>query len=192
MSSSASTSKVARRVSVLAGHRLALLRSDAGKAGTSALGRLRRAYAALTPGAAEDDEPGIARRVLGRGLLVESGRGATDEVPEAGARGVENDEPRRLVARHLESVDDLGRDERPGLGADPKLAIFETERELSLEDEHRLGMSCMDVERRFSPTGSGAHVDRAELLDVREEGDLELLAAKDDLTFADLDHVPAA
>ena len=110
------------------------------------------------PDPAEDDEPGIARRVLGRGLLVESGRRATDEVAESRARGVEDDEPRRLVARHLESVDDLGRDERPGLGADPMHAIFETERELSLEDEHRLGMSCMDVERCFSPTGSGTYV----------------------------------
>ena len=108
--------------------------------------------------AADDDETGIARRVLGRGLLVESGRRATDVVAEARARGVEDEEPRRLVARHLESVDDLGRDERPGLGADPMLAIFEPERELALEDEQRLGMSCMDVERRFSPTGSGAYV----------------------------------
>ena len=105
---------------------------------------------------------------------------------------MENDEPGGLVARHLEGVDDLGWDERPGLAADPMHAIFETERELSLEDEHRLGMSCMDVERCFSPTGSGAHVDRVELLDVHEERDVELLVAKDDLTFADPDHVPAA
>jgi hypothetical protein len=115
-------------------------RSGAGEAGTSALGRLRRAYAAC----------------------------------------------------HLESMDDLGRDERPGLGTDPMYAILERERELSLEDEQRLGVSCMDVERRFSPTASGAHLDCAELLDVHEERDSELLVAEDDLAFADLDHVPAA
>jgi hypothetical protein len=154
--------------------------------------RLRRAYAALAPGAAKDDEPGIACRVLGRRLLVESCRRATDEVAESRARGVENDVPGLLVARHLESVDDLGRDERPGLGADPMHAIFETKRQLSRDDEQRLGMSCMDVEGRFSPTGSGAHLDSTELLDVHEEPDVELLAAEDDLTLADLDHVPAA
>jgi hypothetical protein len=143
-------------------------------------------------GAANDDEARVTRRVLGRRLLVERSRRATDEVAESRARGVENDVPGRLVARHLESVDDLGRDERPGLGADPMHAIFETKRELSRDDEQRLGMSCMDVEGGFSPTGSGAHVDRAELLDVHEEPDVELLAAEDDLALADLDHVPAA
>jgi hypothetical protein len=50
----------------------------------------------------------------------------------------------------------------------------------------------MDVERRSSPAASGAHLDRTELLDVDEESDVELLAAEDDLAFADLDHVPAA
>src|SRR4029450_7084177 len=68
------------------------------------------------------------------------------------------------------------------------LAILEPERELSLEDIERLGVSCMDVERRFSPARSGTHFDRTELLDVREERDAELLAAEDDLAFADLDH----
>ena len=105
---------------------------------------------------------------------------------------MENEEPSRLVARHLESVDDLARDERPGLGADPMHAIFETKRDLSLEDEQRLGMSCMEVEWCLSPTGSGAHLDSTELLDVHEEPDVELLAAEDDLSLTDLDHVPAA
>ena len=105
---------------------------------------------------------------------------------------MENDVPRQLVARHLERVDDLGRDERPGLGADAMHAIFETERELSRDDEQRLGMSRMDVEGSLSPTGSGAHLDSTELLDVHEEPDVELLAAEDDLALADLDHVSAA
>ena len=105
---------------------------------------------------------------------------------------MEGEEPRRPVARHLEGVHDLGRDERPGLGGDPMHAVLEPERELSLEDVYRLGVSCMDVERRLSPTGSSAHLDRGELLDVREERDAELLAAEDELAFADLDHVPAA
>ena len=53
-------------------------------------------------------------------------------------------------------------------------------------------MSCMDVEWCLSPTGSGAHLDSTELLDVHEEPDVELLAAEDDLSLTDLDHVPAA
>jgi hypothetical protein len=105
---------------------------------------------------------------------------------------VEVEEPRWPVAGHLEPVHDLGRDERPGVGADPMLAILEAECELSLEDEQRLGMTCMNVERRFSPTRSSAHLDRSELLDIHEEGDAKLLAPKDELAFADLDHVPAA
>jgi hypothetical protein len=71
-------------------------------------------------------------------------------------------------------------------------AILEPERERSFEDEQRLGMLCVDVERRFPPPGSGAHIDRSELLDVHEECDAELLAAEDDLAYADLEHVPAA
>ena len=105
---------------------------------------------------------------------------------------MEDEEPRRLSASHLECVHDVGRDERPGLGADPVHAILEPERELSLEDEQCLGVSCMDVERRSAPTRSGAHFDRSELLDVYEEPDIELFAAEDDLAFADLDHLPAA
>ena len=116
--------------------------------------------------------PGSPVAYSGGGCWSKAAAAASDEVRRIPKpRGVENDEPRRLVARHLESVDDLGRDEHPGLGADPMHAIFETERELSLEDEHRLGMSCMDVERCSSPTGSGTYLDRAELLDVHEERD---------------------
>ncbi len=141
----------------------------------------RLAFPASRP--PEDDETGIAAGVLGRGLLVESGRRATDVVAEPRARRVEDEEPRRLIASHLECVHDLGRDERPGLGADPVHAILEPERELSLEDEQRLGVSCMDVERRSAPTRSGAHFDRSELLDVHEEPDIELFAAEDDLAL---------
>jgi hypothetical protein len=71
-------------------------------------------------------------------------------------------------------------------------AVLELQPELSLEDVQRLAVSDMDVRRCLSPPGSRAHVDSGELLDVREERDAELLAAKDELAFADLDHVPAA
>ena len=54
-------------------------------------------------------------------------------------------------------------------------AILELERELSLEHVQRLAVSGMDVGRRLPPPGSSAHVDRGELLDVREKRDAELL-----------------
>jgi hypothetical protein len=46
--------------------------------------------------------------------------------------------------------------------------------------------------RRLPPSGSGAHVDRGELLDVDEKRDVELPASEYDLAFDDLDHEPAA
>jgi hypothetical protein len=46
----------------------------------------------------------------------------------------------------------------------------------------------MDVRRRISPAGGGAHGDRGELLDVREKRDIELRAPEDDLAGADLAH----
>jgi hypothetical protein len=141
---------------------------------------------------AKQDEAGVTRRVLGRGMLVEIGRRATDEVAVSRVRSVKDEEPRRPVACDLESVHYLGGNERPGLGADPMLAILEPERELSVEHEQRLGVSSVDVEGRSSPAWSGAHFDRTELLDVHEERDAQLLAAEDDLAFADLDHLTAA
>jgi hypothetical protein len=72
------------------------------------------------------------------------------------------------------------------------LAVLEPERELSVEDEQRFAVSSMDMERGSSPTWSGTHLDRSELLEVHEERDFQLLAAKDDLTFGDLDHASAA
>ncbi len=71
-------------------------------------------------------------------------------------------------------------------------AILELERELSLDDVQRLAVSSMDVGRRLPPSGSSAHVDHSELLDVDEQRDVELPASEDDLAFADLDHAPAA
>ena len=140
----------------------------------------------------DDDEPGIGRHGVRRRPLVEPGHVATDVVAVARARGVEGEEPRRCVAGHLDRVHDLGRDECPALRADPMHAILELERELSLEHVQRLAVSGMDVRRRLPPPGSGAHVDRGELLDVDEERDVELPAPQDDLAFSDLDHVPAA
>ena len=141
---------------------------------------------------ADDDEARVSRRVLGRRLLVESGRRAADIVAVSRVRGVEDEVPRRLVARHLESVDDPGGTTAQRLGADQVCSILEPKCELSLEDEQRLGVSRMDVERRSSPARSRTHFDRSELLDVHEERDAELLAVKDDLAFDDLDHEPAA
>ena len=105
---------------------------------------------------------------------------------------MEDEEPCRRVAGHLDGVHDLGRDECPGLRADPTYAILELQRELSLEDVQRLAVPGMDVWRRLPPSGSGAHVDGGELLDVDEERDVELPASEDDLSFDDLDHEPAA
>ena len=141
---------------------------------------------------ADDGEAGVACDDVEWGQLVERGCRAADVVAVSRARSVEDEEPRLLVARHLERVHDLGRDERPGLGADSMHAILEPKRELSLEDVDRLGVSCMDVGRRPSPAGSGAHLDRGELVDVREERDVQLRTTEDDLAFADLDHRPAA
>jgi hypothetical protein len=140
----------------------------------------------------DHDEPGIGGHGVRRRSLVEPGHIATDVVAVTRARGVEGEEPRRCVAGHLDRVHDLGRDECPALRADPLHAILELERELSLEHVQRLAVSDMDVGRRLPPTGSSAHFDRSELLDVREERDAELPAAKDELAFADPDHVPAA
>jgi hypothetical protein len=105
---------------------------------------------------------------------------------------VEDEESRLLVTRHLERVHDLGRDERPGFGAHSMHAIFEPKRDLPLDDEDRLGVSCVDVERRPSPAWSGTHLDDGELVDVREERHVQLRATEDDLAFADLDHLLAA
>jgi len=140
----------------------------------------------------DHDESGIGRYGVRRRPLVEPGHIATDVAAVARARCVESEEPRRPVAGHLDRVHDLGRDECPALRADPMHAILELERELSLEHVQRLAVSSMDVGRRFPPSGSSAHVDRGELLDVREKRDAELLAAEDHLACADLDHVPAA
>ena len=115
----------------------------------------------------DHDEPGIGRHGVCRRPLVEPGHIATDVVAVARARCVEDEEPRRIVASHLDRVYDLGRDECPALRADPMHAILELERELSLEHVQRLAVSSMDVGRRFPPSGSSAHVDRGELLDVR-------------------------
>jgi hypothetical protein len=71
-------------------------------------------------------------------------------------------------------------------------AILKLKRELSLEHVQRLAVSSMDVGRRFPPSGSSAHVDRGELLDVDEERDVELRTAEDDFAIANLDHLPAA
>ena len=88
---------------------------------------------------------------------------------------MEDEEPCRHVAGHLDGMHDLGRYECPALRADPAYAVLELQRELSLEDVQRLAVPCMDVGRRLPPSGSGAHVDRGELLDVDEERDVELL-----------------
>ena len=138
----------------------------------------------------DHDEPGIGRHGVRRRPLVEPGHIATDVVAVARARCMEGEEPRRPVAGHLDGVHDLGRDERPALRADPMHAILELKRELSLEHVQRLAVSGMDVGRRLPPSGSCAHVDRGELLDVDEERDVELSAPQDDLAFSDLDHVP--
>ena len=140
----------------------------------------------------DDDEPGIGRHGIRRRPLVERGDVATDVVAVARAGGMEGEEPRRCVAGHLDRVHDLGRDERPALRADPMDAILELKRELSLEHVQRLAVSGMDVRRRLPPSGSCAHVDRGELLDVDEERDVEISAPQDDLALSDLDHVPAA
>ena len=141
---------------------------------------------------AHDDETGVTCDGIERGQLVERSCRATDVVAEARARSVENEEPGRPIARHLERMRDLAWDEHPGLGTDRMRAILELERELPLEDVQRLGVPGMDVRRRISPAGRGAHGHRGELLDVREERHIELRAAEDDLAFADLDHRPAA
>ena len=69
---------------------------------------------------------------------------------------------------------------------------LELKRELSLEHVQRLAVAGMDVRRCLSPSGSRAHLDCGELLDVDEQRDVELPALQDDLAFSDLDHVPAA
>ena len=125
----------------------------------------------------DDDEPGIGRDGVRRRPLIETPRDLSAHVVAvARARRVEDEEPRRCVARHLDGVHDLGRDECPALRADPMHAILELERELSVEDVQRLAVSGMDVGRRLPPSGSGAHLDRGELLDVGEERDVELPA----------------
>jgi hypothetical protein len=105
---------------------------------------------------------------------------------------MESEEARRRVARHLDRVHDVGRDERPALRADPTDAVLELERELSFEDVQRLAVSGMDVRRRFPPAGSGADIDGRELLDVDEKRDVELRGAQNDLACGSFDHVPAA
>jgi len=105
---------------------------------------------------------------------------------------VEGEESRGCVTRHLDGVHDLGRDECPAFRGDPTHVILELQRERSVEDEQRLAVSGMDVGWRLPPAGSGAHLDRGELLDVGEERDVELPGPENDLAFADLEHGSAA
>ncbi len=72
------------------------------------------------------------------------------------------------------------------------LAVLEPERELALEDEERLCVLRVDVQRRSYPARIGADLHDADLLDVRKESHSELSIAGDALAFADLDHEPAA
>ncbi len=169
VSSSASTSTVARRP-----------------------GRSVIVVAVRASRSADDDEPGIGRHGVRRGPLIETRHLSAHVVAVARARRVEDEESRLCVARHLDRVHDLGRDECPALRADPTHAILESQRELSVEHVQRLAVSGMDVRRRLPPSGSGAHLDRGELLDVGEERHVELPAPEDDLACADLEHGSAA
>ena len=140
----------------------------------------------------EDDESGIGRDGVRRRPLVESGHIATNVVAVPRARCVEGEEPRRCDAGHLDRVHDLGWDVCPALRADPMHTILELECELPFEDVQRLAVPGMDVGRCLPPARRGAHCDRGELLDVREERHVEFRAPEDDLAFVDLDHLPAA
>ncbi len=166
--------------------------------GTAAGDRLARSR----PG--EDDEPGVAGGVLGSGVLVEGGTScpqlvlvacrveAAHVVAEPGARDVEVEEVRALVPGHREGVHDLGRDEDPGLRSHAVLAVLEPEHELALEDEERLRVLPVEMERRSDASSCRPHLGGAELLHVREEGDAEPCFSRDALGLADLDHRPAA
>jgi hypothetical protein len=83
-------------------------------------------------------------------------------------------------------VHDLGRDDHPGLGPYAMLAVLEPERELALEDEERLRVLRVDMERRSHAAGGRADLDGAELLDVCKEDYPELTVAGDALALADL------
>ena len=157
-----------------------------------------------TPSAADDDEPGIAGGVFRRRLLVEcranrpqlvlvsSGAETADEVAEPAARDMDVEEVRRAVPGDRERVHDLGRDEDPRLRARPMLSVLEPERELSVEDEERLRMSLVDVERRSDTTRCRANLRDADLLEIGEKRHTELPLARDALAVHDRDHRPAA
>ena len=171
--------------------------------GRAALGQVGDRLALLASCTADDDEARIAGGVLRRRLLVEGrahrpqlvlvtgGVQAADEVAEAAARDVEVEEARGAVAGHRERVHDLGRDEHPRLGSHAVLAVLEPERELALEDEERLRVALVDVQRRH-PARLRADLGDADLVEVGEERDAEPALAGDALSLAYLDHVPAA
>ena len=181
-------SNVARR-SRPVGDRLALLRSGAGKAGTSCSWADSVEPTSRITAASEDDEPGIARRVLGRGLLVESvPPESADEVAEPRARGMEVEKARRLVAGDLECVHDLRRDERPGLGRRPD-ARRSSSRSVSSPSKTKRASAC----RAWTwsggaiPPAPSGHCDRPSLLESARSVTSSSVAANDDLTSSALD-----
>ncbi len=160
--------------------------------------------AVIPSGAPDDDETGIARGVLGAGVLVEGvPRGAAlvlglggvepaDEVAEPAARGVDVQEMRARVAGDGERVHDVRRHEHHGPGIRPNLAILEPERQLALEHEEALRVPSVVVERRSDTAARiPAHRSDPDLLEVREEGDAEAGVPRDLLALTQLHGGPA-
>ncbi len=71
--------------------------------------------------------------------------------------------------------------------SDAAHTILEPERDLSLENEQRLGMLLVQVQRRSDPTRLRANLDDPDLLDVSQKSHPELVVAGDALSLADLD-----
>ncbi len=90
------------------------------------------------------------------------------------------------VAGDTETVEDLRRYEHPRFWPCRKLAIFEPERKLSLEDEEALRMPSVGVQRRIFAAGLRTDVGDAYLLEVSEERDTQLGVSCDPLALAGL------
>jgi hypothetical protein len=169
------------------------------RAALRAVGDLLALWGPRAARASDDDKVRVSARVLRRGELVEGGsrspvlllapgavQGA-DERPEAAARGMDVEEVRGRVAGNGERVHDVGRDEHPGAGTGPNLAILEAERQLALEHEEALRVLRMEMERRGdAAAGLPSHGGEGDFVDVGEEHDAQLTLTTDPLALAEV------
>ncbi len=102
-------------------------------------------------------------------MLVEAGIPAAQVVAEAAGRGVDVEEARGGVARVVERVGDVRRDEHERPGWSLERPALERELELALDDEERVGVVVVDVRRGSALTRAVVELGHRQVLRVREQ-----------------------